>query len=110
MTVQPLGHWRWAAASVGQGVNHVVDAELVGLVRDLDGKPTFVGPLPVLGNVVVVVDDGHEALRGVVVFEDPEVDAPDGETIRALTKGTESGGAKNWARRRARTGAQFPKA
>src|SRR6266536_5147376 len=47
---------------VSQRVYDIVHAVFVGLVGFFDGHERIVGPLPVLADVVVVVDHHHEAL------------------------------------------------
>src|SRR6266576_4692787 len=50
-------------------VKDEVDAELVGLVRFVDRLQSGIGPLPVLGNIGVVIDHRNETLRRVVILE-----------------------------------------
>src|SRR5262245_36375876 len=45
-----------------QAVDHVVDAELVRFVRGIEREDALPRPFPVLGNVVVVVGNHHQAL------------------------------------------------
>src|SRR6185369_911521 len=59
--------------SVGHPIDHVIDSQLVGLVVQVDGIDVRVRPLPVFADVLVVVDDHHEALGGVVVLEYAEI-------------------------------------
>ena len=55
-------------------VHNVVHSELKGIICEVDReKTTVVGPFPVLSDVVVVVDDRHHSLRGIVVFKDAPV-------------------------------------
>src|SRR6185436_12333963 len=58
-----------AATLMRQAVNHVVDAELVSLVRCVEWKEALAGPFPVFRNVVVEVCDDHQALRRIVVLK-----------------------------------------
>src|SRR5688572_1812451 len=58
---------------MGEGVDHVVHAHLVGLVREVDGRVAGVGPLPELADVAVVGGDGHEPLLRIIVLEDAVV-------------------------------------
>src|SRR6185295_3901799 len=54
--------------SMGQAVHDVVDAQLVRLVRRVEGKKPLPRPLPILGHVVVVVGDDHQPFRRIVVL------------------------------------------
>src|SRR5262249_10971631 len=56
--------------SVSQTVNDVVHAQLVRFVRFVDRLQPGVRPLPVLGDVGVVVDHHHDPLGRVVVLVD----------------------------------------
>ena len=56
-----------------QPVQHVVDAELDRFVRGIDWIKALTQPLPVLGEVGVVIRDCHESLGWIVVFEEVEV-------------------------------------
>src|SRR5262249_45209743 len=59
-----------SAWSVREAVNQIVHTELVGLVRLIERAQPAARPLPELRDVGVVVDDGHQALGSIVVFED----------------------------------------
>ena len=58
--------------SVGHRVDDVVHAELVRFVGQVDWIVTAVAELPILRDVVVVVDDGEKAGFRVVVLEDTQ--------------------------------------
>ena len=59
---------------VRQRIHHVVHAELVCLVRQVDRVPARIRELPVLPDVVVEVHDRHETPRRIVILEDsPEL-------------------------------------
>src|SRR6478672_816219 len=62
---------RASSWSAGEGVHQVVHAKLVGFIGRIDGIEPFVRPFPVLGDVVVVVDDRHQALIAIVVLVQP---------------------------------------
>src|SRR5690606_30360887 len=62
-----------ARPSAAQRVHDVVDAQLERFVRQIDRIEPDVRVLPILRQVLVVVHDHHEALRRVVVLEDPVV-------------------------------------
>ncbi len=53
-------------------VHQVVGRELVGVVGEVDRIPPGAGPLHVVADVVVVVDDDHQPLPRVVVLVDAE--------------------------------------
>ena len=57
---------------MGEAVEDVVHAELEASAGEVDRIPTvgLIRPFPVVADVVVVVDDDHQSLRGVVVLED----------------------------------------
>jgi MmyB-like transcription regulator ligand binding domain len=59
---------RGAATQIGEGetsmrqaVHHVVDAELVGFVGQIDRPQAPIGEFPVLGNVVIVIGNDDQA-------------------------------------------------
>src|SRR5262245_5389595 len=58
---------------VSQRVNHVVDAQLVRLVRRGDRHEAGRRVLPGLADVVVHVRDEHQPLLGIVVLVDPPI-------------------------------------
>src|SRR5262249_28535005 len=60
-------------SSVEDAVDEIVDAVLVRFVVEIDRREAGVGPLPVLADVAVDVGNHHQALRRVVVLEDPPV-------------------------------------
>src|SRR6266545_2720947 len=68
--------------SVRETVNQVVHSELVGLVGLIERPEAAAGPLPVLGDVRVVVDDRHQPLAAIVVLEDPLEDRIAHESMR----------------------------
>src|SRR4051812_3986825 len=70
------------AVSVCHAVDDVVDAQLVGLVAEVDGRVVGVRPFPVLAHILVVVRDDHESLAGVVVLEDADVVRPRPAEVR----------------------------
>src|SRR5262252_1676214 len=53
---------------VCKAINQIVDAELVRLVGVVERSQAAAGPLPVLRDVGVVVDDHHQAPRRIVVL------------------------------------------
>src|SRR5437764_4590471 len=55
---------------VREAVDQVIHAELVRLIRLIEGPQSAAGPLPELRDIGVVVDDRHQTLAGIVVFED----------------------------------------
>src|SRR5262245_18625524 len=73
-----------AAVSVGEAIDHVVDADLVGLIGFVHRTQPETRPLPELRDVGVVVDDHLQALRRIVVLEQPAEDrtAADAEDLR----------------------------
>src|SRR5687768_2182436 len=58
-----------ALSSMRDPVDHVIDAQLVRLVRGVEREHALSGPFPVLGDVVVEVGDHHQPPRGVVPLE-----------------------------------------
>src|SRR5258706_10875915 len=59
------------AMLMGQAVNEVVDAELVGLIGFVDGLGTGGREFPEVRNVGVQVGDSHQTLGRIVVLEEP---------------------------------------
>ena len=55
-------------------VYHVVDAQLIRFVGQIYRVVAVVAVLPVLGDVVVVIDDDLQAFRRVVPLVDPVPD------------------------------------
>src|SRR2546425_11304146 len=62
------------SALMCQPVHDVVDAEFEGLVRFLDGPEAGSRELPEVRDVRVEIDDGQQALPGIVVLEQPAED------------------------------------
>src|SRR5918992_1761849 len=58
--------------SPGHTINDVIHRQLVRVIRDVHRPPPVPGPLHVVANVVVVVDDHHQRLTWVVVFMDTQ--------------------------------------
>src|ERR1043166_2937829 len=61
---------------VHQPVHHIIDAELVPLVRFLDRYESRRRELPVVRDVGIEVDHHHQPFRRIVVLEDPAKDRP----------------------------------
>src|SRR5439155_14557414 len=57
-------------------VDQIIDAQLVGFVRVVEWSETATRPLPVLGDVRVVVFDHHQPLARIVVLEQPAKHRP----------------------------------
>src|SRR3954464_682524 len=73
-TASSAGGNGWARPHPGrQPIHHVVDPELVRVVREIDRRDAGIGKLPVLTDVVVHVRDGEHPLRGIVVHEQAPV-------------------------------------
>src|SRR4029077_5487536 len=70
--------------SVSETVDHVVDADLIGLVGFAHRTQPETRPLPELRDVGVVVDDHLQALGRIVVLEQSAEDRPaaDAEDLR----------------------------
>src|SRR5579864_3386000 len=64
-----LVSWR-SCSLMSHPVNHVIDADLVGLVRFVNRLEAGVGPLPVLRNVGVEIRQRDNAFARIVVLED----------------------------------------
>ena len=84
-----------------QAIDHVVDADLVRFVRKVDGDEPFVRPFPEFTDVAVVVCDDHQALGGIVVFEDALVGrgraAPPPEILKyRISRSTMNGYLRNF--------------
>src|SRR5207249_5208221 len=62
--------------SVRHPVHDVVDAQLVGLVGFIDRPEARRRELPEVGDIGVVIHDGHHPLLGVVVLEESEERRP----------------------------------
>src|SRR4029079_19584814 len=69
---EPLA--RLPCGSVRETVDHVVDADLVGLVGFADRTQPETRPLPELRHIGVVVDDHLQAFGWIVVLEQPAED------------------------------------
>src|SRR3990167_7661379 len=63
------GQSRQSRSLMCQTIEHVVDAQLVRLVRLVEREESLSRPLPILRDVVVVVRNDHQSLRWIVVLK-----------------------------------------